>query len=338
MSLLNVVGTVSLAFALLPRPAAGGLDAAAATTHEASDDSKENRDKAKGGKKATGAPKEGASADCRIEGPSAALRDLPEASGLAASRRSPGILWSHLDSGASPVLIALDTHGAVKGKVRLSGVTLTDWEDVAVSPCGASSCVYVADIGDNRGARQSIAVHRLREPLPTDSSAPAAETFMGVFPDGPQDAEAFFVLGTGDMFVVTKGDTGGPVALYRFPSNAKAGGAASTLQKVGVLQSGRISKENWVTGASASTDGRWVVLRTPGSLTFYDAGRIAKGDFGSPLKFSVAAMKEPQGEGVAFGANGAVFLAGEGGGKKAAGTFGSLVCNLPASAAPSSPR
>ena len=90
-----------------------------------------------------------AAADCRIEGSSVALADLPEASGLAVSRRTPGILWSHVDSGA-PVLFALDIRGSVKGRVRVEGVKTNDWEDVAVGSCGSASCVYIADIGDNQ--------------------------------------------------------------------------------------------------------------------------------------------------------------------------------------------
>jgi hypothetical protein len=269
-----------------------------------------------------------AAADCRVDVSSVALPDVPEASGLAASRRTPGILWSHSDSGAAPVLVALDGHGKLKGKVRVSGAALADWEEVAVGSCGNSSCVYLADIGDNRGTRKGISIYRVPEPLPTDPATGSPEAFHGVFPDGPQDAEAFFVEGNGDMFIVTKGDTG-PVALYRFPSPPNAGPKASTLQKVGVLQGGRVDKTQWITGASTSLDGHWVVLRTHGSVAFYESSRILKGEFGSPLSFGLAGLKELQGEGVAFGAKGSVFLVGEGGGKGAAGTFGSLSCNLP---------
>ena len=48
------------------------------------------------------------------------LRDLPEGSGVALSRRTPGLLWSHNDSGP-PMLIALDASGAVKGRVTVAG-------------------------------------------------------------------------------------------------------------------------------------------------------------------------------------------------------------------------
>jgi hypothetical protein len=269
----------------------------------------------------------GEGADCHVGVASVALPDLPEASGLAASRRTPGIFWSHSDSGVAPVLTALDDHGALKGRVRVSGVTLADWEDVAVGTCGTSSCVFVADIGDNRGVRKGITIYRMPEPLPTDPVTGPVEAFHGTFPDRAQDAEAFFVLG-GDMFIVTKGDTG-PVALYRFPSGAKARPEASTLQKIGVLQGGRVDRTDWVTGASVAQDGRWVGLRTHAGVAFYAAARIIKGDFSSPLNFDVSGLNQVQGEGIAFGAKGSVFLVGEGGGGGAPGSFGSLVCNLP---------
>ncbi len=269
-----------------------------------------------------------AAADCHVDVPSVSIPELAEASGLAASRRSPGLLWSHADSGNAPVLVALDAHGTVKGRVALRGATPVDWEDVAVGSCESSSCVYAADIGDNNGRRKGITIYRFPEPLPTDRTTGPAEAFRGQFPDGPQDAEAFFVLGGGEMFVVTKGDTG-PVALYAFPVAATSGPRVATLRKIGVLQRGKIDRRQWVTGASASPDGRWVVLRTHGSVAFYDAARLVKGDFSSPSIFALTGLGQLQGEGVALGARGAVFLVGEGGGRGAPGVFGSLACHLP---------
>ena len=84
---------------------------------------------------------------CQAEGPLAALPELPEASGLATSRRVAGRLWAHNDSG-EPMLFALNTRGAVTGKLRLSGAAVEDWEAMAVGPCPAGSCLY---IGRHRG-------------------------------------------------------------------------------------------------------------------------------------------------------------------------------------------
>lgn len=316
----RVSARVVLALSLLGMVA---LSIAAATAGTASVDSKKTRKR----NQQAPAPSDAAAANCRVDVASVPLPGVPEASGLAASRRSPGVLWSHGDSGA-PILIALDGRGAQKGKVRLNGATLVDWEDVAVGPCGSASCVYAADIGDNRGARKSITVYRFPEPLPRDAATQPVEALHASFPDMPQDAEALFVLGKGDIFIVTKGDTG-PVALYRFPSGVKAGSKAATLEKIGVLQNGRTARRQWVTGASASLDGRWVSLRTHGDVAFYDAARVVKGDFNAPLRFALSGLEEVQGEGIALGERGSVFLVGEGGGRGAAGSFGSLVCYLP---------
>lgn len=267
-------------------------------------------------------------ADCRVEVPSVAIPALPEASGVASSRRTPGLLWSHADSGSAPLLVALDARGTVRGKVRLSGATLVDWEDIAVGGCGSSSCVYAADIGDNNGRRKAITIYRTPEPLASDGTTGPVEAFVGHFPDAPQDAEAFFVRGDGEMYIVTKGDSG-PVALYRFPKGAKPGTQAATLEKLGVLQAGRIDRNQWVTGASASPDGRWVALRTHGSVAFYEADKLVKGDFSAASTFALSGLRQAQGEGVALGPKGAVFLVGEGGGRGKAGVFGSLACKLP---------
>jgi hypothetical protein len=106
---------------------------------------------------------EGGPPQCRSDGPVAAIPELPEASGIAVSRRRPGRLWAHNDSG-EPVLFALDARGTVSGRVRLSGVALDDWEAVAVGPCSGGSCVYVADVGDNAASRKRIAIYVFRSP------------------------------------------------------------------------------------------------------------------------------------------------------------------------------
>ena len=96
------------------------------------------------------------------------LPELPEASGLAISRRTTGLLWSHNDSGNATVLFALDTSGKVRGRIRLPVLT-RDWEDVSAANCTTGSCLYIADIGDNGLARRDISIYRVPEPQPGDA-------------------------------------------------------------------------------------------------------------------------------------------------------------------------
>ena len=60
------------------------------------------------------------------------LPGVPETSGLAVSRRTPGLLWTHNDSGNEAVLFAIDASGTDRGRVRLP-IRTRDWEDVSAA-------------------------------------------------------------------------------------------------------------------------------------------------------------------------------------------------------------
>jgi hypothetical protein len=245
------------------------------------------------------------------------LPGVPEASGVAASRRTPGNVWVHNDAG-EPTLFAFDASGKAQGQVRISGVTLTDWEDLAAGSCREGSCLYVADIGDNHHQRKQIAVYRLVEPRIGDTTIASAESWAAAYPDGARDAEALFVLPSGQMFVVSK-ERPAATALYRFPLSTPGGGIGR-LEKVSNLPL------DHVTGASASPDGNWVALRTHHELVFYRSADLVSGANSEPRRFDLTPLGEPQGEGVAFGADGLIYLSGEGGG--AGGTLVTLRCTL----------
>ncbi len=263
-----------------------------------------------------------AAAACQASGPLARVADLPEGSGLAVSRRVPGRLWAHNDSGA-PIVIALDAKGAVAGRVQLTGAKVEDWEAIAVGPCAAGSCLYVADIGDNEAERDQITVYRLPEPEAASGSAAVADVLHAAYPDEPHDAEAILVSGDGRIHIVTKGETG-PIALYRFPAAAKPG-ARVTLEQVGKPMPGG-GEAARITDGSVSPDGQWVALRTRTSLTFYPAADFFAGRFNTATRVDLSGLKEPQGEGLALGPDNTVYLAGEGGGKGQPGTFARFTC------------
>jgi len=256
--------------------------------------------------------------------PGGALTSLPglaEASGLAVSRRSPGRLWSHNDSGA-PVLFALDGSGTVKRHVRVTGATVEDWEAIAVGPCETGSCVYLADIGDNRAGRRQVTIYRIPEPEDASESAAVSGVFHAVYPDGAHDAEALLIA-DGRLYIVTKGETG-PLAVYRFPAELQAD-APMRLERVGGA-SAKVDRLSRVTDGSVSPDGQWVVLRSRSALEFFPTSDLLAGRWRATSTVDVTPLGEPQGEGVALGPNDTVYLAGEGGGKGRAGTFARFTC------------
>lgn len=261
---------------------------------------------------------------CTPAGSLVRLPGLSEASGLALSRRTPGRLWTHNDSG-QPVLVALDTRGTVTGRVRVSGARVEDWEAIAVGSCGSGSCVYVGDIGDNDAKRRRITVYQIPEPADASGTVTVSGVFHAAYPDGAHDAEALVAAG-GTLFVVTKGETG-PAAIYRFPDSLQAG-ATMRLERVARLSS-KVDADSRFTDGSASPDGQWVVLRSRSALMFYRAADLLGGHTRAAFTVSVTALKEPQGEGVALGSDNTVFIAGEGGGKGQPGTFAHLTCAMP---------
>jgi hypothetical protein len=276
---------------------------------------------------ASGAPSQQPAAsapDCRPDGPLVRVPELPEASGLAVSRLTASRLWAHNDSG-EPQLVALNAQGKVTGRMRVSGAKVEDWEAIAVGPCPAGSCIYVGDIGDNEAKRDRVTIYRISESKGTSDAPDTAEAFHATYPDGAHDAETLLVSPEGRLFIVTKGDTG-PVALYAFPRELRAG-ATSRLERIGQpRESGKPSQANRITDGSVSPDGRWVALRTNTTLTLYPASDLLSGQWRPARRVELKALGEPQGEGVAYGAGGVVYVAGEGGGKSQPGTFGRLAC------------
>jgi hypothetical protein len=200
--------------------------------------------------------------------------------------------------------------------VEVAGAEIRDWEDLAAGPCPGGACLYVADIGDNNRSRPHVTVYRVPEPRPDQAVSEPADVWTLTYPDGAHDAEALFVAGSA-LFIVTKDDPAA-TALFRMPLVPK-GGRQARLELVARLPLER------VTGAAVSPDETWVALRTNDALAFYRTRDLVGGGAAPARRFDATPLGEPQGEGVAFGGDGRVYLTGEGGG---GGTLTSLRCTL----------
>ena len=197
-------------------------------------------------------------------------RKVKESSGLVASRRSPGLFWTHNDSGAGPLLHAFDRDGRRRGVWRVAGAAAIDWEDVAAGPGPqpGRQYLYVGDIGDNERRRAEVVVYRVAEPeitladAQTSARAPRetepAEVLRLRYPDGAHDAEALLVHpSSGDLYVVTKEIGGGTAGVYKLA--APAAPSVYTLKRVGEVRL-PVLFGGLVTGGDISPDGRRVVL------------------------------------------------------------------------------
>jgi len=230
---------------------------------------------------------------------------VDESSGLAASRRNPGLVWTHNDSGDDPLVYCADRQARSCGTWLVTGAAARDWEDMAVGPGpeAGRSYLYLGDIGDNLGDQGRVAVYRVPEP-----AAPAAPDGRAVteraeriplrYADGPHDAEALLVHPvSGDLYVVTKEPSSAGV--YRM-------GTGGVLERIATLAVGSAP----VTGADIAPDGRRVALCTyssgfelelpPGAAGFDDVWR-------QPLR-PVDLGPRAQGEAVAYRLDGNALL------------------------------
>ena len=251
---------------------------------------------------------------CEVAVNPAMLPEIPEASGLAVSRRNPGLLWSHNDSGNAAVLFAFDATGAIRGRVRVP-IRTRDWEDVSAGRCPDGDCLYIADIGDNRLVRPSVRIYRVPEPRAGDADTAAPAVFTVTYEDGPHNAEAMFVVGS-DLFIVTRDRVG---AVYR----AKAGKSGDlTFRRVTALGLAA------VTDAEASHDETVVVVRTSREAVFYRTAELTAGHNVPFFRVPIDWLHEAQGEGVALDGN-MLYLSSEGWRLNRAGRFLGLRCKLP---------
>lgn len=250
---------------------------------------------------------------CVVTSGPAPLPEIPEASGLAVGRRNPTVLWSHNDSGNAAVLFAIDTAGRTLGRVRVP-ISTRDWEDISAARCGANDCLYLADIGDNGSRRQRIRIYRVPEPSPGDAETAPPEVFDASYADGPHNAEAMFVIGT-ELFIVTRDRTGG---IYK---SALSDARELVFQRIGQLGLAA------VTDAEASTDGKFVVVRTSDAVVLYRSEDLVRGANVPQQLIPIGGLREAQGEGVAVdGSN--LYLASEGRPWSRAGRLVSLRCTL----------
>jgi hypothetical protein len=174
---------------------------------------------------------------------------IVEASGLAASRNNPGVLWTHNDSGDVARIFAISTQGQLLGTYNITqpGTTTfatgVDFEDIAIGPGPEPgiSYVYVGDIGDNSARRANITLYRIAEPVVYGWQSAAAvvrylnqgewQSITLVYPDGAHNAETLLAdARTGDVFVGSK--QGGVTRVYRASAGDLASGSTVTMSYI----------------------------------------------------------------------------------------------------------
>jgi hypothetical protein len=195
---------------------------------------------------------------------------ITESSGLVASRTTPGVYWTHNDSGDGPFIYAFDTRGDSLGVFRVTGAKAVDWEDMSIGPGPQPnrSYLYIGDIGDNDELRSEVVVYRVVEPdikgaarnstKTRPIATEPAEAIRLQYPDGKHNAETLLVHPTtGNIYIITKVAIANAV-VYEAAAPFVTG-KLITMRRIGEVRVPSLFG-GVLTGGSVSPDGRRVAL------------------------------------------------------------------------------
>ncbi len=132
---------------------------------------------------------------------------INEASGIEASNKLPGRLYHVNDSGGGQYFYITDSKGDKTQKIRIEGVVpkRSDFEDISIGKCsGDKSCVFIADIGDNRKRRDSVEIIVIEELEKYGHTIYPLKRLKLVYPERSHNAEGMAVHPNGDIYILTK--------------------------------------------------------------------------------------------------------------------------------------
>ncbi len=247
--------------------------------------------------------------------------DLTELSGVVESRKQPGVLWTHNDSGDTDRFFALSRSGSLLGTFAIDGVHPRDLEDLAIGPGpdGEDHYLYLGDVGDNGRTRDTVQVLRFEEPdVDLAASTPTAgtvtpEVMSFEFRDGEaRDSESIFVDPlTGDLYSVIKNrDNEGISGVFRAEAPYGSEAVAPLVEVHELVFGGELLPgHDRTTGADISKDGEWILIRTYTSLfAWYRDPALPLWEAFDHNPCPLPLADEPQGEAIGFAANGRDYL------------------------------
>ena len=231
---------------------------------------------------------------------------IVEASGIVASRKNPGVLWVHNDSGDESRLFAMDTKGRHLGIYRIAGVRNADWEDIAVSQDAADGRHYIqiAEIGDNSAVREHKYIFRIPEPV-VNTRGPAVDTLLFVrdalkfqYSDGNRDAETLLTDPvSSNIYVVSKRESRVRVYEAGYPQNY----TKPVPEKADTLRYKLTLGFHKIVGGDISADGSGILLKTYDDIYYWQRTKnqsVVQALQGRPVK--VPYVPEPQGEAITW--------------------------------------
>ncbi len=235
-----------------------------------------------------------------------ANRAIDESSGLACSRRKPGLFWTHNDSGDAARVYLLDLQGRDLGSCELAGVERAwDWEDMASFSWRGKPYLLVGDVGNNGLSAPFQVLYLIEEPG-TDAEnrllaekVPVVQTIQFSYDDDHRDCEAVGVDPTDRTILLATKHYEAKCHIYVLPwpkNDPKATVVARRIATVDLPL---------VTAMDVSPDGRRAVLAT--YLHAHEFVRKADEDWAAAFARRARVIRLPlrvQGESICYGPDG----------------------------------
>lgn len=182
----------------------------------------------------------------------------------------------------APEFFITDMAGQTIQTVRLENVSYSprtiDTEDMDVGPCGGASCLFIGDIGDNRGNRAELRIFVVEEFAEVPESVTPKQMIRVQYPDGARDSESMAIHPNGDIYMLSKEGASllgtAPAKLYRLPREVweNAGDELLTLELVASIDLRALSGttvnvfSHIATGMDISGDGQRLLILTYGEI------------------------------------------------------------------------
>jgi hypothetical protein len=230
---------------------------------------------------------------------------INEASGLAASRTNPRMLWTHNDSGNKPQIFLIDDRGKLIATIDLPYLKNRDWEDITVGPGPeqGTSYLYIGDIGDNFGQHEFKYIYRLKEPSIKAKDNMLTTIIVEVdsikfkLPDGNRDSEALMIDPLNkDIFVFSKREESVNVYVLPYPHSVTKTINAQFVAQIPFTQ---------INAADISPDGNEILIKNYINVYYWrrQKNETIKDVF-KRKPFAPPYITEPQGEAITFDRNG----------------------------------
>lgn len=192
---------------------------------------------------------------------------MPETSGLACSRTTPGYLWAHGDEnlGNNRKIVAVSPDGtlAMTVKINSGNIDRDDWEDIATGTYNGKNYIFLGAFGDNDlEYKDNYYIFYFEEPAITSGTQTVSvNTIRFGYPDNKaHNTETLLYDNVEQVFYIADKVKKAVCTLYRLPFRTDYGSELQTLTRVTELGNGE--KFNFLTGGDITPDGQWMAIKS----------------------------------------------------------------------------